>query len=80
MEVKYVKPVLIGSPLKVTGGLLDDTDPPLVKAKADIRDDKGSLLVKSIGEFVLLPEEKLTSVPEGLKKDMNSLFELFGEY
>ena len=77
MEVKYIRPVLIGTPLVIKGEVMDDSKPPKIRARADIRDDKGNLLVKSIGEFVELPKEKLFSVPEKLKKEMLLLFENF---
>ena len=77
MDVKYIRPVLIGTPLVIKGEVMDDSKPPKIKARADIRDDKGNLLVKSIGEFIELPKEKLSSVPEKLKKEMLLLFDNF---
>jgi len=77
MEVKYIRPVLIGTPLIIKGEVLDDSKPPRIKARADIRDNESNLLVRSFGEFVELPMEKLSSVPEGLKEEMISLFENF---
>ena len=77
MEVKYIRPVLIGTPLIIKGEVMDDSKPPRIKARADIRDDKNNLLVRSLGEFVELPMEKLSSVPEGLKEEMLSLFNNF---
>jgi acyl-coenzyme A thioesterase PaaI-like protein len=74
MHVKYIRSVSIEKPLKVIGMLTDESKPPKVTAKAEIRDDTGSLLVRSSGEFVLLPEEKLTTVPETFKAEMNALF------
>ena len=56
---------------------MDDLSPPKVKARAEIRDDDGNLLVRSLGEFVELSMEKLSSVPEGLKAEMLSLFNNF---
>ncbi|MEE9612346.1 MAG: PaaI family thioesterase [Desulfatiglandales bacterium] len=79
MEIKYIKPVLIETPLTATGWLIDDSEPPKIRTRAEIRDDKGSLLVRSSGEFVVLPEEKLSSVPDELKKDMLLLFKRFPE-
>jgi len=79
MDVKYVKPVLIGTPLTVKGWLMDDSEPPKVRAKAEIRDDEGGLLVRSSGEFVMIPKEKFSSVPEGMKEEILSLFERFPE-
>ena len=77
MDVKYVRNVFIGTPLTVTGKLIDDSNPPKVRAKAEIRDAEGHLLVRSNGEFVVLPEEKFSSVPVSFKKQMASLFEKF---
>ena len=77
MEVKYIRPVLIGTPLVIRGEVMDDSNPPRIKARADIRDNEGNLLVRSLGEFVELPMEKLSSVPEGLKEEMLSLFSNF---
>jgi acyl-coenzyme A thioesterase PaaI-like protein len=74
MNVKYIRNVSIEKPLKVIGMLIDDSEPPKVTARAEIRDEAGSLLVRSNGEFVLLPEEKLTAVPGPFKKEMNALF------
>ena len=77
MDIKYVRNVLIGTPLTVIGRFLGDGKPPLVKAKAEIRDDEGRLLVRSNGEFVVLPEERLSTVPKEFKDEMFSLFESF---
>ena len=77
MEVKYIRPVLIGTPLVIKGEVMDGSKPPRIKARAEIRNDKSNLLVRSLGEFVELPMEKLSSVPEGLKEEMLSLFENF---
>jgi acyl-coenzyme A thioesterase PaaI-like protein len=74
MSVKYIRNVSIEKPLKVIGMLKDDSTPPKVEARAEIRDEAGSLLVRSSGEFVLLTEENLTSVPEAFKEEMNVLF------
>lgn len=77
MEVKYIRPVLIGTPLVVKGEVIDDSEPPKIRARADIRNDEGNLLVRSIGEFVELPREKLSSVPDELKEEMLGLFKRF---
>ena len=79
MDIKYVRNVLIGTPLTVTGRLVDDSKPPKVKAKAEIRDDEGRLLVRGSGEFVVLPEERLSTVPRSFKDEMISLFERYGQ-
>ena len=77
MNIKYIKPVLIGTPLTVKGKLVDDSEPPKMRARAEIRDHTGKLLVKSSGEFVVIPEDRLPLVPDKLKKEMRSLFERF---
>ena len=78
MEVKYVNPVLVGIPLTVKGILRDESAPPRITVRAEIRDDKkGRLLVRSKGEFVVLSKERLSSVPDDLKEDMVSLFRRF---
>ena len=77
MEVKYIRPVLIGTPLVVKGEVIDDSEPPKIRARADIRNAEGNLLVRSIGEFVELPREKLPSVPDELKEEMLGLFKRF---
>ena len=77
MDIKYVRNVLIGTPLTVTGRFVGEAKPPLVKAKAEIRDNEGRLLVRSNGEFVVLPEERLSTVPKDFKDEMFLLFESF---
>lgn len=77
MTVKYVRPVLIGMPIIISGKTIGEPDPPKIKAKAEIRDDKGRLYVRSTGEFVMLPKEELTWIPEHYKDNMLSLFDQF---
>ena len=77
MHIKYIKPVLIGTPLTVTGRLTDDSEPPKIRAKAEIRDAQGRLFVRSRAEFVEVPKKDFDSVPDGLKKQMLSLFKKF---
>jgi uncharacterized protein (TIGR00369 family) len=77
MDIKYVKPVLVGTPLTVSGRLMDDSQPPKIRARAEIRDEQGGLLVRSSGEFVEVPKENFSGLPEDYKKEMLSLFEKF---
>jgi len=77
MDIKYVRPVLIGIPLTVKGSVLDDSAPPKIKARAEIRDNEGHLLVRSNAEFVAVSGEKLSLVPENLKEEMFALFDKF---
>jgi len=74
MQIKYVRPVPIGEPLTVRGKILDDKA-TLVRARGDVLDSKDRLLARSEAEFAMVPEDKLSKVPEGIKKDMRALFE-----
>lgn len=78
MDLKYVRPVLIGEPLSVAAKIEDVLRGPTIKARAELRDKNRRLLVKGSGEFAVLEADKLAAVPEGLKKDMQSLFERLG--
>ncbi len=77
MKIKYIRPVLIGTPLTVTGQLTDDSEPPKIRAKAEIRDNKGRLYVRSTAEFVEVADEDFNTVPGGMKEQMLSLFSRF---
>jgi uncharacterized protein (TIGR00369 family) len=77
IDIKYVRPVLVGIPLKVAGRLVDDSEPPKIKARAEIRDEQGRLLVRSNAEFVEIPKENFSGVTEDYKEKMLSLFEKF---
>jgi acyl-coenzyme A thioesterase PaaI-like protein len=79
MEIKYIRPVLVGVPLTVKGRLTKDKKEPLIGVTAEVFDEKGQLLARAKGEFVELPKDKLELVPEGLKEDMIALFNRFGE-
>jgi uncharacterized protein (TIGR00369 family) len=77
MEIKYVRPVLIGVPLTVKGRMMKDRKAPYIGAVADILDSKNQLLARATGEFVEIPKDKLDMVPDGLKQDMVELFTKF---
>jgi hypothetical protein len=77
MEIKYVRPVLIGVPLTVRGRLSKDRKAPYVGAVADILDDENHILARATGEFVEIPKDKLELVPDGLKQDMADLYNRF---
>lgn len=80
MQVKYIKPIMIRTPLSVTGRMVDNLSYPRMRAEAEIRDIEERLLVKGSGEFVAMPEEKFSSIPENYKKQMVLLFERFNEH
>jgi uncharacterized protein (TIGR00369 family) len=77
MEVKFIRPILVEKPLTVQGRLLESTDNTRIRARADIVDSQGNMLARSTGEFVVVPEERLSSVPDDMKKEMIALFEQF---
>lgn len=79
MEIKYVRPVPIGAPLTVRGHLREEKKERFIRAIAEVFNGESQLLAKAAGEFVELPQDKLNLVPEGLKEDMNNLFNLFRE-
>lgn len=75
MEIKYIRPVLIGVPLTVRGHLTGEKKSFFIGAIAEVSDKEGQLLAKATGEFVEIPQDKLELVPEGLKEDMVRLFQ-----
>ena len=77
MDVKYIKPVPLGTPLTARGKILHDTEPPKITVRGEIVDAEKRLLVRSNGEFIMLPQEKLTSVSKDLKEEMMDMFERF---
>ena len=78
MQIKYVRPILIGQPLMIRGRILNESS-KIITARGEVLSDEGSLLARSEAEFVMVSEDKLSSVPEGLKKDMRELFDKMGQ-
>ena len=74
IQIKYVRPVPIGEPIAVRGSILRG-DSQITVAKGVVLDKEGKLLARSEAEFAMVPEEKLSVVPERIKKDMRALFE-----
>lgn len=70
MEVKYIRPVLIDTPLTVRGFIVDETDPKRLKARAEIHDSQENLLSRSNGEFIILKKDEMTSVSDELIRNM----------
>ncbi len=77
MDIKYIKPVPIETLLIVSGKLGKKVKEPKIQVGGQIRNKAGNLLVRSSGEFVMVPEEKLSTVSGALKKDMLRLFQGF---
>ena len=74
IEVKYIKPVLIGTPLTVRGKLEDTPESRKINVTGEILNGQGKILVRAYGEFVLISEEKLPSLSEHVKDEMHLLF------
>jgi acyl-CoA thioesterase FadM len=76
MEVKYIKPVLVGTPLLVKGTIAEVSESGnRIKVRAEIRDDKGSLFAKGSGEFVLVNKEALSQVFDGSNNEILTMIE-----
>jgi acyl-coenzyme A thioesterase PaaI-like protein len=80
MSVKYIRPIMIGTPLIIKGHVTDTLTLPRIGAEAEIRDKKGGLLVKGSGEFVAVAEDKFSAIPDNYKKEMTLLFKRFEEH
>ena len=77
MEIKYIKPVPLSIPLTARGKILDEPGYSKIEVRGEIVDAAGKLLVRSRGEFVMLAENQLSSVSNGLKREMMDMFEDF---
>ncbi|MFC1867733.1 PaaI family thioesterase [Thermodesulfobacteriota bacterium] len=76
MEVKYIKPVLVGTPLTISGRIIDQKESSRnIKARAELRDNMGNLLARSTGDFVTIQKEKLSFVSNEAKQEIFSLIE-----
>jgi acyl-coenzyme A thioesterase PaaI-like protein len=76
MDVKYIKPVLVGTQLIIKGRLMDAGGADnRVKARAEMRDSEGNLLAIGSGEFILIGKEEVSPVLEGSKKEIFTLIE-----
>ena len=76
MDVKYIKPVVVGTPITICGRLLkNNASPKEIKVKAEIRDNQGNILARGTGYFVAIGKEKLSFVPNEAKQEIFSLIE-----
>ena len=74
MEIKYVKPVLVGSDITVKGRLQAGSQEHVVRVKGEIVDKAGTLLTRDSGEYVILSENQCSSVSEKVREDVEMLF------
>lgn len=76
MEVKYIRPVLVNTPLTIKGRLGETTGGgKRIHVKAEMRDDAGTLLAAGAGEFVLIGRDELPPQLEGSEKEIFRLIE-----
>lgn len=78
MEIKYVKPVMVGTPLTVRGSIMDASKSHMLKVKGEVLDEAGKIHARGIGEFIVVPEEKLPSISKEKIEEMKALFGKFG--
>jgi hypothetical protein len=59
--------------------LMDDSNPPKIQAKAEIRDPDRHLYVRGTAEFVEQSEKDFALIPDGVRREMLELFKKFDE-
>ena len=79
MEIKYIRPVPVETPLIVSGKLGKPSQYPKVEVSGQIRNRDGNLFVRAAGQFAMVPEEKLSTVSKALKEDTLRLFRNFDQ-
>jgi len=77
MDIKYIKPVPLGIPLTARGKILNEKGASQIDIRGEIVDAQKKLLVRSRAEFVMLGEDRLSSVSPGLKREMIDMFDHF---
>lgn len=74
MEVKYIKPVIVGTPITICGRLAKhDGSSREIKVKAEIRDNQGNILARGTGGFVPIEKEKVSFVSDEARREIFSL-------
>ena len=74
MEIRYLRPVPVEVPLTVKGEMITSGKGNTCQAKAVLLNREGKKLAWGKGEFAILSEEKLSIMPDDLKRDMLKLF------
>ena len=74
MEIRYLRPVPVEVPLTVKGEMITSGKGNTCQAKAVLLNGEGKKLAWGKGEFAILSEEKLSIMPDDLKRDMLKLF------
>ncbi|RPI79285.1 MAG: PaaI family thioesterase [Desulfobacteraceae bacterium] len=75
IEVKYIRPVPVGTPLCVKARMMPEKKNLRVEVIAELWDGQNRILSKGTGEFAILSKEQMALVPEEKKMEMQGLFD-----
>ena len=70
MEVKYIRPIFVGTQLTAEGSIVGCMEGKKIKVKGSIRDNNGNLMARSTGEFVAILKEEMPPIFEGAKEEI----------
>jgi len=76
ITVRYKAPVPVDVPLTVRGSIAEECAAGTCRTAGVLLDGDGKALATGEAEFVLLSAERLTAIPEEVKREMTKLFEL----
>ena len=74
MTVRYQAPVPVDVPLTVRGVIAEECAAGTCRTSGVLLDREGKALATGEAEFVLLSAERLTALPDGVKREMTKLF------
>jgi acyl-coenzyme A thioesterase PaaI-like protein len=74
MTVRYKAPVPVNVPLTVQGSIAEECAARTCRTSGVLLDGDGKALATGEAEFALLGAERLTAIPEELKREMTELF------
>jgi len=75
MTVRYKAPVPVDVPLTVRGSIAEECATGTCRTSGVLLDGEGKALATGEAEFVLLSAERLSAIPEEVKREMAKLFE-----
>ncbi len=78
MQIKYIRPVPLGEEILVRGKIVEPGQRG-VRAQGEILDMSQKILARASADFAFVPKERLSTVSEELKRDMERLFERLGK-
>jgi len=77
MQVRYLRPVPVESPITVKGTVISDEKTRSCQAEGVLLDTKGNVLAKGEGDFALISGDRLKGLPDDFKIQMTELFEKY---